>query len=157
MKRFGSSYQLAEGYYELGLYVDAWEQLDKLPVEDLAEADILSFRLTLLLALNRWDDAIALGVGCCRAFPTREEFFLRTADALVRLADYEKATALLKRAPESLSAQAEYHYMLARCASLAGQVEDAKKALHDCFKRDKFQRQRALDDPDLAAVWNALG
>jgi predicted Zn-dependent protease len=151
MNRFGASFELAEGFYELGLYVDAWEELDKLPVEVQADPDILSFRLNVLLALNRWDDAVALGAGCCRAFPSRDEFILRTADALVRLTDYEKALALLKGAPATLRAQAESHYML------AGLVEDAKKALHDCFKKDKFHRQRALDDPDLTAVWDALG
>jgi predicted Zn-dependent protease len=148
--------QRAEGFLELGLHHEAWEELEKLEPAARAHPDVLSLRLDILLALERWEEAIALGTGCCRKWQTHDGFFLRTADALMRLADYEKATALLRSAQETLRSQAEYHYMIARAAALRGLLEDAKKALRDCFHRDKFYRERALDDPDLRPVWDSF-
>ena len=71
----------------------------------------------------------------------------------MRLADYKKATTLLKSAPETLHLQAEYHYMLARCAARAEQFNEAKQALQRCFSLDKYYRQRALDEPDFESIW----
>ena len=46
---------------------------------------------------------------------------------------------------------------LARCASKQGLIGDAKKALKECFDRDKSYRLRGLDDPELERVWKSLG
>ena len=36
------------------------------------------------------------------------------------------------------------------------EVEQAKKSMVECFERDESFRERALDDPDLEAIWESL-
>lgn len=156
MTRGDVSLAPAEGYLELGLYDDAWAELDKLGPGGGADPDVSILRLDILLGLNRWEDAVALGIGCCRDWQNHDGIFLRTASALAGLEDFGKALELLRNAPEELQQKPEYHYLVARCASRAGRIADAKLALRECFNRDRSYRQRGLDDPDLQPVWNSL-
>lgn len=148
--------EAAQGFYDLGLFNDAWAALDELPVEDAAHSQTIALRLDILLAMDRVDDAIALGTGACRIWPQKEAFFLKTAAALMILDDHDKAKGLLWAAPLSLRSRAEYWYDLARCQARTGELEAAKKSLEECIRKDKEFRSRALDDPDLEAMWNTF-
>jgi predicted Zn-dependent protease len=146
----------AEGFLELGLHHEAWEELEKLPDAARAHPDVLLLRLDILLGMERWQDAVTLGAGCCMNWRTHDVFFLRTADALMHLRDWGNALVLLKSAPESLHVKPEYHFAIARCAARLGLVSDAKAALQECFSLDKGYRQRALDEHDLQAFWESF-
>jgi len=144
------------GYFELGLFEDAWTELDKLEPKATAHPETLLLRLDILLALGRWEDAIAMGIGGCQKWSDYDSFFLKTASALISFGDWQNSYGLLRNAPETLLKSAEYHYTLARCASRQGLIKDAKNALSECFKLDKSYRKRFLDDSDLERVWNTL-
>jgi len=107
----------ARGYFELGLYEDAWMELDKLAPKETAHPQALLLRLEILLALHRWEDAIAMGVGCCKQWRKYDGFLLKTASAMMSYGDWHHAYGLLKNGPESLHELPEYHYTIARCAS----------------------------------------
>ncbi len=143
----------AQGFFDLGLYHEAWAALDELPLPNAAHPLTISLRLDILLALHRLDDAVSLGTGSCRAWPQTGGFFLKTASALMGLNDHLKAKALLLAAPLSVRDNATYWYDLARCQGRNGEIERAKSSLKECFGRDKKLRSRALDEPDLEAVW----
>jgi predicted Zn-dependent protease len=149
--------EAAHGYHELGLHHDAWTVLDDLPPEDKAHPLVVMLRLDILIALDRWDDAVALGTGACRQWPIIDGFFLKTATALMELQDYQKAKLLLLAGPESLHQKAIYWYDLACCQCRTGEVEEAKKSLTKCFSREEVLRMRAPYDPDLEAIWESLG
>jgi hypothetical protein len=117
---------------------------------------VVLLRLDILLALDRWDDAVALGTGACRQWPVIDGFFLKTTTALIELQDYPKAKDLLLVGPESLQQKAVYWYDLACCQCMTGEVEQAKKSIVECFNRDKNQRMRALYDPDLEPIWESV-
>ena len=146
----------AEGFFELGLYRDAWDHLERIspPGRDHPAASALC--LDILGALGRWDDAARWGVGYCKEWPEHGVLFLKTATAFMRLDDYRPASDLLSRGPETLREQAEYYYLAARCSSRLGKIKEAKVALQACFERDKSYRQLALDDADLEPVWRSL-
>ena len=146
----------ARGYHELGLHDDAWKVLDDLPPEDKAHPLVVLLRLDILLALERWDDAVALGTGACRQWPVIDGFFLKTTTALIELKDYQKAKDLLLAGPESLQQKAAYWYDLACCQCRTGEVEQAKKSIVECFNRDEILRMRALYDPDLEPIWESV-
>ena len=155
-RTIGPALEPAQGFYDLGLYHDAWTALDELPVEDAAHSLTISLRLDILMALDRVDDAVALGTGACRLWPQKEDFFLKTAAALMILDDHEKGKTLLWAAPSSLRSRAAYWYDLARCQARTGEVDAAKKSLEECIRKDKAYRARALDDPDLKSMWETF-
>ena len=146
----------AHGYYELGMFDDAWKTLDDLPPEDKAHPLVVLLRLDVLIGLDRLDDAITLGTGACRQWPVIDGFFLKTATALIDLKDYPKAKDLLLASPESLHQKAIYWYDLACCQCMTGEVEQAKKSIWECFERDKVLRMRALYDFDLEPLWESF-
>ena len=149
--------EAAHGFHELGLHTDAWTVLDDLPPEDKAHPLVVLLRLEILLALDRWEDAVALGTGACRQWPVIDGFFLKTSTALIELKDYQKAKDLFLAGPESLQQKAIYWYDLACCQCRTGEAEKAKKSITECFERDEILRMRALYDPDLEPIWQALG
>jgi hypothetical protein len=55
-----SAVEPARGFYDLGMYNDAWEALDELPLNNAADLSVISLRLDILLALHRLNDAVAL-------------------------------------------------------------------------------------------------
>lgn len=146
----------AKGFFDLGMFNDAWAALDDLPPEDKAHPLVALLRLDILLALDRWDDAIALGTGACHQWPIIDGFFLKTVTALMELRDYEKGRDLLLAGPESLQQKAAYWYDLACCQCSLGELERAKKSISKCFDLDKGLRMRALYDLDLEALWNVF-
>ena len=117
MKLFDLKLTLARGFLNLSMYHYAWEELEKLSPEATAHPAVLLMKLDIQLALHRWEDAAALGAKCCRDWRTYDEFFLRTASALMHVNDHAKALELLKSGPPELSQRDEYHYAVARCAA----------------------------------------
>jgi predicted Zn-dependent protease len=148
--------EAAHGFHELGMHDDAWVVLDDMPPEDKAHPLVVLLRLDILLALDRWDDAVALGTGACRQWPVIDGFFFKTVTALLEVYDYQKAKDLLLAGPESLQQKAIYWYDLACCQCRVGEVSEAKKSISECFERDEILRMRALYDPDLEAIWDSL-
>jgi predicted Zn-dependent protease len=144
----------AYGYHGLGLHHDAWTVLDDLSPEEKTHPLVALLRLDILLALHRYDDAVALGTGACRQWPILDGFFFKTATALMHLGDHAKAKDLLLAGPESLPKKAIYWYDLACCQCKLGEVDQAKKSLSECFNRDDSLRAPALDDPDLEPIWH---
>lgn len=156
IQRVREKMEAAHGYHELGMHIDAWRVLDDLPAEDKAHPLVMLLRLDILLGMDRWDDAVALGTGACRQWPVIDGFFFKTATALIELEDHQKAKLLLLAGPESLQQKALYWYVLACCQCRTGEVEEAKKSIVECFERDKGLRMRALYDPDLERIWESL-
>jgi len=156
MSETNDTFEAAEGFFELGLFADAWEELDKLQVADRIHPSVMQMRLDILLALERWEDAVALGTGCCKTWKDHKKFFSGTAKALIKLGDHGTALVLLRMAPADLQAQADYHYMMARCAALLGLSCEARLSLRECFNRQKSYREKCLDDPDFKALWESF-
>lgn len=148
--------EAANGFHELGMHNDAWTALDDPPPEDKSHSLVMLLRLDILLALDRWDDAVALGTGACRQWPIIDGFFLKTVTAVIELHDYQKAKDLLLAGPESLQQKAVYWYDLACCQCRTGEAEEAKKSISECFEREKNLRMRALYDSDLEPIWELL-
>jgi len=146
----------ARGFYALGMFHDALRAIEGLPPDDKAHRLVVMLRLDILLALHRLIDAITVGRGACRQWPFVDVFFLKTVTAFMELNDHQQAKDLLLTGPPSLQQKAIYWYIRARCHSRLEDLGEAKKCLQECFNRDLSFRQRALDEPDLAAVWESL-
>ena len=139
------------------MFEAAWADLDDLEPSAKAHPETLMFRLEILLAQAKPYEAAALGAHYCRDWPKHGDFFLKTAEALMKLTDYEKALILLRSAPESLRRETDHHYMVASCACHAGRLEEAKAALSECFLWDVTLQQLVLSDPAFEPLWQAFG
>jgi tetratricopeptide (TPR) repeat protein len=147
----------AQGFFDLGMFEAAWANLDDLEPPAKAHPETLMFRLKILLAQNKPYEAAALGADYCRDWPTHADFFLKTAEALMKLTEYGKALVLLRTAPASLRRKTDYRYMVASCACRAGQFEEAKAVLSECIHWDVTLQQLVLGNPAFEPLWQAFG
>jgi hypothetical protein len=108
------------------------------------------------MEMKRWDDGIILSQSLCGLWRTQEHFFVKTAYCLHELCRTEEAKKMLLYAPTSLRETALFNYNLACYETQLGNLEQAKVLLKTCFEKDKDFREEALDDPDLAPLWDSI-
>ena len=56
----------SQGYLDLGMGQEAWDELDSMPAEDRARPDVIVMRLVILQAMPRWDKAAEIA-NCAHA------------------------------------------------------------------------------------------
>ena len=59
-----------QGYFDLGLFTEAWETLDVLPVEVRESNEAMELRLKILAATERWEQCQFLAEGLVQRFPS---------------------------------------------------------------------------------------
>lgn len=144
------------GYLALGMYEEANDELENLATELKVHPLVLSARLDLLMERTQWEEAAILAESLCKLWPNTCEFFIRWAFCLHELKQTSEARATLLNGPSALREQAVFHYNLACYESQLGDLTEAKRLLSACFKLDKSYKAEALDDPDLAPLWDTL-
>jgi len=144
------------GYLHLGMFLDANDELEKLPTEFRTHPKVLEARLVLLMEMERWEDGASLGESLIQLWPQEHEFHFKTAYCLHELENTRKAKQTLLSAPESIRDTALYCYNLACYETQLGNIEEAKRLLTVCFTREPGYREESLGDPDLEPLWESL-
>lgn len=122
----------AEGFVQLGLYQDGWDELERLAPEARSTPPVLRLRLHIFAGMKRWDDVNVLGRSLLAKLPPD------TAP----------------HPPGALRAfHAEVLYRLGCAECQLRNMVEAKAALERAFTLSPDLRLRALDDPDLEAIW----
>lgn len=83
-----NQFEQAEGYLELGMFVEAWNALEELPPEQRTFPQVFAFRVKILVALRKVADARIVAQGMAEKFPEVPESW--QALALVYLAEGDK-------------------------------------------------------------------
>jgi tetratricopeptide (TPR) repeat protein len=133
----------AQGYFELGMTVEALAELDSLPVVRQQRSEVLQMRLLIHMTLYQRRPNEALG-------------FIHAAFCLHELGRTAEAKALLLNGPSALLSEPTYHYNLGCYDAALGNIAEAQAHLRVSFKLDKKFREFARTDPDLKGVWSAL-
>jgi hypothetical protein len=79
-----SIYQLLEpfnGYLHLGMFIDANDELEKLPTVIKTHPKVLEARLVLLMEMDKWEEGVLLGESLIQLWPQEHEFHFKTAYA----------------------------------------------------------------------------
>jgi predicted Zn-dependent protease len=145
-----------DGYLALGMFMEANDELERLPNEIKTHPQVLTARLTLLMELERWENGVILGRSLFKLWPDCCEFYIRTAYCLHELKRTQEARQTLLDGPVALHEQAVYYYNLACYEAQLGNLAKARLHLAACFKLDKAYRAESLEDPDLEPLWDVL-
>ena len=116
----GWNLSYAAGYLDLGMYAKASRELDTVPDEFQDDPEVLCLRGRILLAEERWSEAVTLCRSSKKKYPEVADFFIQLALAYDKLGQVEKARITWLDAPEEIRTSAFYHYNLARCESQMG-------------------------------------
>jgi predicted Zn-dependent protease len=141
------------GYLSLGLFDDAWNELESLPPELRANESVMELRIEILLKLERWEFARTLAESQAKRFPENPAWWIHWAFALRREKSIEEARGVLWEAVQRHPACGLIQYNLACYASVLGDQEEAKTRLVRAFALDDDLKAIAVDDPDLEAIF----
>jgi len=139
----------AQGYHEIGLWREAWRELDGLSDVAQHRPDVLEMRILILVNERKWSDALDLSRHLAEVAPKEEGGWIHSAYCLHELGRTREAIEALLAAPASLRGKAIFHYNFACYSCVLGQIDAARAALQRSFALDKRYRDYARSDRDL--------
>ena len=142
----------AQGYSELGMFDDALEELESLPVELIQHSAVVELRTVVLMQARRWKLALTASRSLCRVAPEKSTGFIHAAFCLHELGRTDEARDTLLAGPEALHTEPTYHYNLACYECALGNLDLARLHLEKSIELDKKFKDFAKNDPDLAAL-----
>ena len=148
--------EAAEGYFQLFMWQDAWDELEKLEPKYKHLQSVIVLRVLILNNLEKWEDAAIVGKWALRQYQDFGPLYLATADALRKSAGPGEAKALLVKGEPVLKDEGIYHFLLACYECQLGNLEAAKEGLKRAFKLDQRLRERMPHESDLEPVWKSL-
>ena len=149
MENFQKSILAAQGYHELGLWREAWRELDGLSDAAQHRPDVLEMRILILINEQKWKEALNLSRQLAEVAPEEEGGWVHWAYCLHELGRTGEAIQALLSAPASLREKAIFHYNLACYSCALGQIDAAREALRRSIALDKRYRDFARSDSDL--------
>jgi predicted Zn-dependent protease len=148
--------EAAEGYLDLGMPMDAWNELEAIEAEDRGTIEVLKVRLEVCRSLEKWELMAEIAQHLGKLEPEEAEHPINLAFAVRRLTDTEAAAKILEEAKNRFPQEATIPYNLACYRAVTGKVAEAKTLLAEAFTLDTSLRITALDDPDLVGVWDSF-
>ena len=150
----------AIGWLELGVPVEADEELNRISAERQAHPDVLEVRWLALAQLKRWDKALAIARALLKGAPNRCSGWLHQAYSLRRASrdGLQLAWDALLPAYDKFPREPTVAYNLSCYACQMQQLDQARTWLNRAFKiGDKNKiKQMALDDADLQPLWDEI-
>ena len=152
MTPFERHLQAAQGYLELGLPLEANEEIEQIPPEFKTVAEVLAVRVEIFRALDAWDLMEAVARQLCQRRPDDVQAYLSLAFATRRAIGLQEALAVLAKVANRFPEEPTILFNLACYAAQLGHLDSARARLAEAIKLDPFCRQMALSDPDLAPL-----
>ncbi len=156
MTSFDRHLQAAAGYLELGMPLDAQDELDQIPSESAADWRVCALRVGLYSALERWEPMEAAAARLCRERPDEAQWSISLAYATRRARSLAQALAVLTEAAQRFPAEPIIHYNLACYEARLGNLAGARERLAEAMRLEPACRGMALTDPDLEALRDEL-
>lgn len=144
------------GYLDLRMFEEAWRELDLLPADKRNLPETHEMRIVIRLDQGLIEESLALCGILCSLHPENHAGFIQGAYCLYALGRTDDAIEHLQSGPETLRDEPVYYYNLA-CYELAlGKSQAALTWVRLSIEMDRSFRERALADPDLAAIREAI-
>ena len=146
----------AEGYIELGMPLEANEELEQIDADQRSHTEVLALRVKIYSALKKWELMQTVAKRLALIDPENVQWTVSWAYATRRADSIEAARIILVNAIERMPDVAILHSNLACYECLLGNLEEAKNRLKRAFEVEPRYRLTALEDEDLEAVWKSV-
>lgn len=143
----------ALGYFELGLYEDALEELEELPPERQVSAEVLHLKSAIFMQMKKWTHLWETSKILVRFQPELAQHWIWHAYATRRVLNIEEAERILRAGLEKHPEAPMIHFNLACYCAQTGQLPAAREFLAEAIRIAPESRAMALDDPDLEPLW----
>lgn len=149
-------FEAACGYLELGLALEANEELENIDAFNRAAPEILALRVEIYRRLEKWELMAEIARRLAEFQPNESQWRIDFAYAVRRYQSVQAAKEILFTAESKFPTEAIIKYNLACYECVLGNVESAKEYLKRTFSIDPNWRLQALDDEDLKPLWDSL-
>lgn len=146
----------AQGYLELGMFLDADAELERIDPERRHLPEILEVRMHIFCALKKWELMQAVAKSLALLDPENVHWIVSWAFATRRADCIEVARRILVNAVERQEDEALFHFNLACYECQLGNLDGAKERLKRAFVLNRSYRALALDDEDLEPLWETM-
>jgi predicted Zn-dependent protease len=149
----------AEGWFELGDFVSASDELEEITAEARANPTILSLRYSIYAKAKRWDMAAEVAEGLTSMMPDDPQNWIHLATATRRKTrgGIPEAKRILLVVQVKFPAEFRIPYDLACYCSQLREFEETefwiKKAM---VLNEKEVQKMVLDEPDLKPFWDSM-
>lgn len=148
--------EYAMGFLALGLLEESSAELEKIADRDRFHPVVLAARIELHTQEKKWPRVIAAAEELTRRRPDMETGWVGWAYALRELNRVKEALVVLLQAETNDHGSAIVHYNLACYLALLGNQKKAVARLKKAFRLDPNFKDEALDDKDLASLWDDI-
>jgi len=149
-------WQAASGYVELGMFLEADTELDKIDPFNRAATEVLAIRLAIYHGLKKWELMQEIARRLAEFQPDDLQWTISLAYATRRADSIQAAKEILLNAEAKFSKEGIIKYNLACYFCQTGNIEAAKNYLKRAFQIDSSWRVTALNDEDLKPMWDSL-
>lgn len=149
--------EAASGYIELGMHMDANEELEQVSPELRSLPQVLVFRLQIYRALKRWPAMQVVARTLALGDSKNPKWWIAWAQATREVDCIDDARLILVNALECHDDCAEVLYELACLDCQLGDLTSAKQRLHRAFELEPSMRLRAFEEERLKGESGGLG
>jgi hypothetical protein len=147
---------VAQGYLELGMFLDADTELDRIEPEVRHVPEVLEIRAQIYSRLCKWEPMFVVASALFRYDCGNIQWIVWRAFAARRAESLDAARSILREAVERIPEAAILQYNLACYECQLGELELAKSRLSNAIALENEWRALALDDDDLKPLWDYL-
>jgi hypothetical protein len=149
--------EYSEGYLDLGMIVEASEELDRLPVDLATKVEVMNLRAAIYSENENWPMLRDYAQVLVKQCPEDIAHWIWFAFATRMTRSIMEAQAILLDSLEFHDSHPTVHFNLACYACLLGDLPVARERLaHACLLEPK-KHAVALKDMDLKPLWAELG
>jgi tetratricopeptide (TPR) repeat protein len=145
--------EAASGFIELGLHLDANDELERVSAELRSLPQVLVFRLQIYRALKKWPAMQAVAKKLAISESKNPRWWIAWAEATREADCIADGRLILVNALEHHPESAEILYDLACYDCQLGDLTSAKERLHRAFELEPGLRLKALEDEDFESLW----
>ena len=149
-------FETASGYLELGMVLEANEELEKIDPVNRAAPEVLALRVEIYCKLGKWELMAEIAERLNEFDPDEIQWVLSYAFATRRAVSIQTAREILLRSVAKFPKAAVIYFNLACYQCQLNQLKSAKDYLRLAFEIDPTWRLQAWDDEDLKPLWDSL-
>jgi tetratricopeptide (TPR) repeat protein len=149
-------WQAAGGYVELGMFLEADTELDKIDPFNRAAPEVLAMRLAIYRGLQKWELMREIAKRLADFQPNEIQWTISLAYATRRADSIQAAKEILLNAEAKFPKESAIKYNLACYFCQTGDIKTARNYLKKAFDIDLNWRVAALEDADLQPIWDSI-
>ena len=149
-------FNAAVGYAQLGMFLQANEQLENIDPFNRVAPEVLALRVDIYRGLQKWDLMREIAERLYESDPTNIQWVVSYAYAMRRTESVNAARNILINALRKFPSEAIIYYNLACYDCRSNRIDSAKQYLRQAFRIDPNWRLQALEDEDLKSLWDYL-